>query len=181
MTPADRPTREIGRLVRQDNNQRSADPWGVRTMGSRPSADVRWAVRLATFLPPLRVDSTCPTCYLRDHRLHCGVCGVATDSNDDFIDLGSLTIVDAVDDTASTSSTSSIAPQVPTHTVPPAAAARWYVVTVGRDVGVFQGWHNVHPLVIGVPGACFTRYSTQTGAEQAFDEAVNEGAVTVVA
>lgn len=71
---------------------------------------------------------------------------------------------------------------------------RWYVITVGRETGVFQGWyvshsfiittlilfarHNVHVHVIGVPGACFGRYSSQSAAQVAYAQALNDGSVS---
>ncbi|KAG2738988.1 hypothetical protein P692DRAFT_20756900, partial [Suillus brevipes Sb2] len=58
------------------------------------------------------------------------------------------------------------------------ASLRWYVITVGRETGVFQGWHNVHAHVVGVPGACFGRYSSRTAADIAYAQALNDGSVS---
>ncbi|KAG1784754.1 uncharacterized protein HD556DRAFT_1314826 [Suillus plorans] len=60
------------------------------------------------------------------------------------------------------------------------SSSRWYVVTVGRKTGVFQGWHNVHQHVIGVPGACFARHSSLAAAQAAYSEAVNDGGIMEV-
>ncbi|KAG1809743.1 hypothetical protein EV424DRAFT_1542933 [Suillus variegatus] len=76
----------------------------------------------------------------------------------------------------------------PSALVPPTQAGaagtststRWYVVTVGRETGVFQGWHNVHPHVIGVPGACYGRHSSLAAAQTAYSEAINDGGVMEV-
>ncbi|KAJ8593717.1 hypothetical protein M405DRAFT_839047 [Rhizopogon salebrosus TDB-379] len=51
------------------------------------------------------------------------------------------------------------------------ASSRWYTVTAGHVTGVFQGWHNVHPHVIGVPGACFGRHPSRAAAEEAYAQA----------
>lgn len=73
------------------------------------------------------------------------------------------------------------------------ASVCWYVVTVGRETGVFHGWyvspshldlsiqcssrHNVHSHVIGVPGACFGRYSSRASADEAYAQALQDGTV----
>ncbi|KAG1747265.1 uncharacterized protein EDB91DRAFT_1079859 [Suillus paluster] len=57
------------------------------------------------------------------------------------------------------------------------ASARWYVITVRRETGVFQGWHNVHSHVIGVPGACFGWYSSHASADEAYAQALQDGTV----
>ncbi|KAF4565725.1 hypothetical protein EYR36_002303 [Pleurotus pulmonarius] len=48
---------------------------------------------------------------------------------------------------------------------------RWYLVTVGRRVGVIQGWENVAPLVLGIRGAVFNRQPSQQVGLQRFHEA----------
>ncbi|KAG2133502.1 hypothetical protein BD769DRAFT_1665769 [Suillus cothurnatus] len=58
------------------------------------------------------------------------------------------------------------------------ASLHWYVITVGRETRVFQGWHNVHAHVVGVPGACFGRYSSRTAADIAYAQALNDGSVS---
>ncbi|KAG1797804.1 uncharacterized protein HD556DRAFT_1306398 [Suillus plorans] len=57
------------------------------------------------------------------------------------------------------------------------ASVHWYVITVGYETGVFQGWHNVYVHVVGIPGACFSWYSL-TGAEAAYEQALSDGTVT---
>ncbi|KAG1766012.1 hypothetical protein EV702DRAFT_1050802 [Suillus placidus] len=57
------------------------------------------------------------------------------------------------------------------------ASVCWYVVTIGRETGIFQGWHNVHSLVVGVPGACFGRYSSHASADESYVQALEDGTV----
>ncbi|RXW21097.1 hypothetical protein EST38_g4769 [Candolleomyces aberdarensis] len=55
----------------------------------------------------------------------------------------------------------------------------WYAVTIGREVGVFQGWTNVQPLVSGVSGGAQKKYRTQQEAEQVFQQALDAGKVCI--
>ncbi|KAG0696319.1 hypothetical protein DFH29DRAFT_879424 [Suillus ampliporus] len=57
---------------------------------------------------------------------------------------------------------------------------RWYVITVGRETGVFQGWHNIHihVHVIGVPGTCFGCYSSLSAAQAAYTQVEKDGSVS---
>ncbi|KAF6759466.1 hypothetical protein DFP72DRAFT_1063834 [Ephemerocybe angulata] len=57
----------------------------------------------------------------------------------------------------------------------------WYVVTVGRQVGVFQGWHTAQPLVSGVSGTCYRKYPSHEEALAAFEEAMAQGNVAIIA
>ncbi|KAG1744355.1 hypothetical protein EDB19DRAFT_1906582 [Suillus lakei] len=57
------------------------------------------------------------------------------------------------------------------------ASARWYVITVGCETGVFQGWHNVHSHVVGVPGACFGQYTSRASAGEAYAQVLQDGTV----
>ncbi|KAF4593593.1 hypothetical protein EYR40_008380 [Pleurotus pulmonarius] len=57
---------------------------------------------------------------------------------------------------------------------------RWYLVTVGRTVGVFQGWQNVAPLVVGVRGSVFNRQPSQQAGLLRFNEARAANLVRVV-
>ncbi|KAG2369305.1 hypothetical protein BDR07DRAFT_1477310 [Suillus spraguei] len=59
-------------------------------------------------------------------------------------------------------------------------STHWYSVTVGHETGVFRGWHNVHPHVIGISGACFKHYSSYAAAEAAYLEAIKDGGVVQV-
>ncbi|KAG2065108.1 hypothetical protein BDR04DRAFT_1122080 [Suillus decipiens] len=56
----------------------------------------------------------------------------------------------------------------------------WYVVTVGCETGIFQGWHNVHPHVIGVSGACYGCHSSLAAAQTTYSEAINDDGVLEV-
>ncbi|KAH9477996.1 hypothetical protein JR316_0010229 [Psilocybe cubensis] len=64
--------------------------------------------------------------------------------------------------------------QIHFHTPEP-----YYVVTKGKRVGVFTGWHNVSPLVTGVRGSVYRRYSNEAAAYAAFQEALDAGNVEV--
>lgn len=85
------------------------------------------------------------------------------------------------------------ATSAPTLHTSMSASLRWYVITVGRETGVFQGWyvpyrfvffvftfprHTVHAHVVGVPGACFGRYSSRTAADTAYAQALKDGSVS---
>ncbi|KAG2337320.1 hypothetical protein BDR05DRAFT_1005134 [Suillus weaverae] len=70
-------------------------------------------------------------------------------------------------------------PLAQAHANPP-ASSHWYTITVGRETGVFQGWHSAHVHVVGVPGACFARHPTHAAAEGAYTEALAAGGVTQV-
>ncbi|KAH7905779.1 hypothetical protein BJ138DRAFT_1118161 [Hygrophoropsis aurantiaca] len=130
------------------------------------------------------------------------LCG-ATAVNEDFIDIGSLTVVDGIPDSDGIPATQSEVidtpavqsevidtPAVQSEVIVAAAPGpsfehtpanwRWYAITVGSAVGVFHGWHNTHPHVIGVAGACFLRYPSEASAISAFEEAELEGTVTIV-
>ncbi|OBZ68739.1 hypothetical protein A0H81_11113 [Grifola frondosa] len=62
----------------------------------------------------------------------------------------------------------------------PSTSERWYAVTRGRQVGVFEGWSNVSPLVTGVSFAIAQRYSSQAAAQAAFNAALAAGTVVVL-
>ncbi|KAJ7703163.1 hypothetical protein B0H17DRAFT_1042004 [Mycena rosella] len=61
------------------------------------------------------------------------------------------------------------------------AKQKWYVVIVGKEVGVFENWIEASPLVIGVPGALHQSFSSEEKANQLFAEAQEKGTVKVVA
>ncbi|KAH9479048.1 hypothetical protein JR316_0007623 [Psilocybe cubensis] len=62
--------------------------------------------------------------------------------------------------------------QIYSHTPEP-----YYVVTKGKRVGVFTGWHNVSPLVTGVRGSVYRRCDSEGAAYAAFQEALDAGNV----
>ncbi|KAF5309696.1 hypothetical protein D9611_014706 [Ephemerocybe angulata] len=68
-----------------------------------------------------------------------------------------------------------------THNLLRPARETWYVITVGRQVGVFQGWHIVQPLVSAVSGACYRKYPSREEALAAFNEALAMGNVQIIA
>ncbi|KAK0430442.1 hypothetical protein EV421DRAFT_1858755, partial [Armillaria borealis] len=56
----------------------------------------------------------------------------------------------------------------------------WYVVTAGREVGIFSNWEVVQPLVSGVAHACHKKYKMRAEAEEAFQAALAQGKVRVL-
>ncbi|KAF8230986.1 hypothetical protein L208DRAFT_1279478, partial [Tricholoma matsutake] len=60
------------------------------------------------------------------------------------------------------------------------ATQKWFVVMQGHDVGVYQGWHVASPLVSGVSGACYKKYSTENDAWAAFKQALDHGTIVIV-
>ncbi|KAF4586549.1 hypothetical protein EYR38_010828 [Pleurotus pulmonarius] len=52
---------------------------------------------------------------------------------------------------------------------------RWYVVIVGLQVGVFRGWTNAAPLVLGVTGSIYNREPTRETAISSFNAAAALG------
>ncbi|RDB26934.1 hypothetical protein Hypma_005154 [Hypsizygus marmoreus] len=67
-----------------------------------------------------------------------------------------------------------VGPYIPTTSGDP-----WYTVTIGRQVGVFHGWHLAGPLVTGVRGFCVKKYNTREEVQAAFDKAFDCGVVEV--
>jgi hypothetical protein len=57
------------------------------------------------------------------------------------------------------------------------ATDRWYIITVGAEVGVFRGWANVGPLVLGHPQSVYQRVESRDTGIALFNEALNNGAV----
>ncbi|KAL4256455.1 hypothetical protein AB1N83_012230 [Pleurotus pulmonarius] len=63
---------------------------------------------------------------------------------------------------------------------PAGAPGRWYAVTVGRQIGVFQDWYGVvEDLVQGVPGWRCRAFSTYAAAQLHFNAQVLAGATRV--
>ncbi|KAH7906734.1 hypothetical protein BJ138DRAFT_589259 [Hygrophoropsis aurantiaca] len=137
--------------------------------------------------PALRTGTECPLCYLRTHQHNCIVCAASVEG-EDYVDIGSMTITDvgSVSEDAAPSATaptnqasiSQVLTSAPAVITPP--EERWYAVTAGRAIGVIEGWHNAHPLVIGVAGSCFVRCSSQFSATVAFEQAENEGICRII-
>jgi hypothetical protein len=61
-----------------------------------------------------------------------------------------------------------------------AANARWYLVTVGRQVGVIRGWANVGPLVLGHPQSVYHRVESRAAGITQFNEALVAGFVRTI-
>ncbi|KAF8630677.1 hypothetical protein AX15_002821 [Amanita polypyramis BW_CC] len=57
---------------------------------------------------------------------------------------------------------------------------KWYVVTVGKAVGVFATWLEVAPLVTGVSGAQHQSFPTEEEALQAFRDEFSKGSVQII-
>jgi hypothetical protein len=54
---------------------------------------------------------------------------------------------------------------------------RWYLVTRGRKVGVFQGVHKAKPLIDGVNNAAWCKVASKEEGQQKFYEALHAGDV----
>ncbi|KLO13724.1 hypothetical protein SCHPADRAFT_940156 [Schizopora paradoxa] len=56
-----------------------------------------------------------------------------------------------------------------------------YIVTIGREPGIYDNWADCHAQINGVSGACFrgprTGLKTHQDAVAAYDEALNNGLV----
>ncbi|KAG2748564.1 hypothetical protein P692DRAFT_20848737, partial [Suillus brevipes Sb2] len=125
----------------------------------------------------------CPGCILHAHRQTCDTqSDTESDVSDSTTALSPPAVVMAPPPPPATFIAPTTAAVAPPATIfasqgSTSASVRWYVITVGRETGVFQGWHNVHAHVVGVPGACFGRYSSRASAEEAFAQAVHDGTV----
>ncbi|CAA7270805.1 unnamed protein product [Cyclocybe aegerita] len=67
-----------------------------------------------------------------------------------------------------------------TYNMLKSATHNWYAITAGREVGVYQGWHRVQPLISGVPHTSYRKYASQAAATEAFNEAMEAGLVIVI-
>ncbi|KAF8161115.1 hypothetical protein B0H34DRAFT_673144 [Crassisporium funariophilum] len=57
---------------------------------------------------------------------------------------------------------------------------KWYVVTVGRDIGVFRTWLEVGPLVKGISDALHQSFSTEEEAKRVFAQEMSKGTTKIV-
>ncbi|KAH9916109.1 uncharacterized protein BXZ73DRAFT_81182 [Epithele typhae] len=57
---------------------------------------------------------------------------------------------------------------------------KWYVVTAGRQVGIFKYWDDCWMNVRGVRNNCYKSYKTREEAETAYDRQKKAGRLTVV-
>ncbi|KAK0460318.1 hypothetical protein IW261DRAFT_1577803 [Armillaria novae-zelandiae] len=56
----------------------------------------------------------------------------------------------------------------------------WYMVTVGYDVRIFQGWDQVTPLVLRISGTVFQHHSSLTSMHAHYASALRQDDVEVV-
>ncbi|KAJ7575067.1 hypothetical protein C8J56DRAFT_1063961 [Mycena floridula] len=63
---------------------------------------------------------------------------------------------------------------------PPPPRENWYVITRGRQVGIFTDWNVAASHVVGVKGAVFKRYGTRAEAEAAFNAALASCFIQVI-
>lgn len=59
-------------------------------------------------------------------------------------------------------------------------AKKWYVVIVGREVGVFETWSEAASHISGIPGALHESFNTQEEAYRIFLQEVEKGNTRVI-
>ncbi|EMD31632.1 hypothetical protein CERSUDRAFT_100296 [Gelatoporia subvermispora B] len=64
--------------------------------------------------------------------------------------------------------------------VAPEMIKAWYVVTCGREVGIYWDLNKAFWLVYGIPGACLVKYSSRELAEVVVQDAVDEHRALVI-
>ncbi|KAG1808438.1 uncharacterized protein BJ212DRAFT_1485094 [Suillus subaureus] len=118
----------------------------------------------------------------------------SSNSPGDMSEGGGKFLLHSVSDTSSLTSVTTEVNVAPSITITAAAGAAppttvaaphgstfasvcWYIITVGCETSVFQGWHNVHLHVIGILGACFSQYSSHAGADEAYAQALQDSTV----
>ncbi|KAG7449501.1 uncharacterized protein BT62DRAFT_1072946 [Guyanagaster necrorhizus] len=60
------------------------------------------------------------------------------------------------------------------------AKKKWYAVTAGRAVGLFDNWLLVAPLVIGVSESHYVSFTSEEDAWEAYEEARGEGNIRIL-
>ncbi|KAK0488251.1 hypothetical protein EDD18DRAFT_1359727 [Armillaria luteobubalina] len=60
------------------------------------------------------------------------------------------------------------------------STAAWYTVTVGYEVGVFQGWDIVAPLILRVSGPIYLHHPSCVAAQAHYDNALQCGDIEIV-
>ncbi|KAF8070013.1 hypothetical protein FPV67DRAFT_1667912 [Lyophyllum atratum] len=70
-------------------------------------------------------------------------------------------------------------PAPPSPTVQP-RRSRWYVVTLGRNPGVFSDSLHLNPNMTGISGATAQSYKTKAEATKAYNDALRDGRVVRV-
>ncbi|KAF9489533.1 hypothetical protein BDN71DRAFT_1512053 [Pleurotus eryngii] len=66
------------------------------------------------------------------------------------------------------------------HLPQPGSPGPYYVITRGRQVGIFTNWTATAPLVIRVPGAIFESVHSLALAQEMMEEALDDGIVGVI-
>ncbi|KAK0488130.1 hypothetical protein EDD18DRAFT_1359808 [Armillaria luteobubalina] len=56
----------------------------------------------------------------------------------------------------------------------------WYTVTVGYEVGVFQDWDVIAPLILHVSGPIYLRHLSRAAAQAHYNNALEHGDVEIV-
>ncbi|KAF9064825.1 hypothetical protein BDP27DRAFT_1425411 [Rhodocollybia butyracea] len=95
-------------------------------------------------------------------------------------DLVPTTLITPELSSSTETSVSAVDNQGPTVVYSTIPGNRYYVVTKGLKVGVFEQWSEVSPLVTGVSRACSFRAATRTDAEVAFNDAIRDGVVEIL-
>ncbi|KAK0499950.1 hypothetical protein EDD18DRAFT_1102167 [Armillaria luteobubalina] len=62
----------------------------------------------------------------------------------------------------------------------PTVESTWYTVTVGYQVGIFQGWNAVAPLVVDVDGAVYLPHPSHAAACAHYANAMANDVVEIV-
>ncbi|KAK0491727.1 hypothetical protein EDD18DRAFT_1358501 [Armillaria luteobubalina] len=60
------------------------------------------------------------------------------------------------------------------------STATWYTVTVGYEVGVFQGWDVIAPLVLHVSGPVYLHHLSCVATQAHYNNALEHGNVEIV-
>ncbi|KAK0241595.1 hypothetical protein EDD85DRAFT_407134 [Armillaria nabsnona] len=60
------------------------------------------------------------------------------------------------------------------------ARRKWYAVTAGRAVGLFDNWLLVAPLVVGVSESHYVSFTSEEEAWEAYEEAKDEGNIRIL-
>ncbi|KAG6835950.1 hypothetical protein H0H93_012947 [Arthromyces matolae] len=100
-----------------------------------------------------------------------------TNANTFITDISVLTGTNIEEVQSEQPSHNTEATDLPTLHIEVPAEERWYVVTVGKEPGVYQGYHVVAPLINGVPGFSASRVKTEALAWELFYKALDRGDV----
>ncbi|KAK0482840.1 hypothetical protein EDD18DRAFT_1112476 [Armillaria luteobubalina] len=56
----------------------------------------------------------------------------------------------------------------------------WYTVTVGYEVGIFQGWDIIAPLILHVSGPIYQRHPSHVAVQAHYDNTLQHGDMEIV-